>query len=59
MDKKIKACMKPHALAHSVAGLGVGLILVALVPSIAAMALKLGIIVIAAAVVFDFMVNKG
>ena len=58
MDKKMKQCMKPHALAHSVSGLGVGLILVALIPSLTANALTLGIIVLVAGIVFDFMVNK-
>lgn len=58
MDKKLKECMKPHALAHSVSGLGVGLILVALVPSLVGNALMLGIIVLVAGIVFDFMVNK-
>ena len=59
MDKKMKECMKPHALAHSLAGLGVGLILVHFVPSLVANALMIGIVVVVAAIVFDLMVNKG
>ena len=59
MDKKMKECMKPHALMHSLAGLGVGLILVALVPSLAGMGATLGIIVLVVAIVGDLAVNKG
>lgn len=58
MDKKMKECMKPHALAHSVMGVGLGLVLVVLVPSLVANALMLGIILVVAAIVFDMMVNK-
>ncbi len=59
MDKKFKECMKPHALVHSLAGIGFGLILVSFIPALVANALMLGVLVVAAAVVGDFMVNKG
>ena len=59
MDKKFKECMKPHPLAHLVSGAGVMLILVALVPALAANALILGVVILAAGVAYDFMVNKG
>lgn len=55
MDKMMKECMKPHALVHSLAGLGVGLIVAALAPSFATV--MYGIIVIVVAVVLDFMVQ--
>lgn len=58
MDKKIKECMKPHALMHSLAGLGVGLILVNFIPALIANALMLGLVVLVVAIVGDFMVNK-
>ncbi len=58
MDKKMKECMKPHALMHSLAGLGVGLILVSLIPALVANAMMLGLVVLVVAVVGDFMVNK-
>ncbi len=58
MDKKMKECMKPHALMHSLAGLGVGLILVSLIPALVANALMLGLVVLVVAIVGDFMVNK-
>lgn len=59
MDKKFKECMKPHALMHSLAGLGVGLILVNFIPTLVDNALMLGVLVLVVAVVGDFMVNKG
>lgn len=59
MDKKIKECTKPHSLAHSLSGLGIGLILIALVPSLTSSALTIGIIALAAGIVWDFAVNKG
>ena len=59
MDAKIKACTSPHALMHSLAGLGIGLILVALVPALVTNALVLGIVALVVAVVGDFAVNKG
>lgn len=59
MDKKMKECMKPHALAHLVSGAGVMLILVALLPTLASNALILGVIILAIGVGYDYMVNKG
>ncbi|HSX19408.1 MAG TPA: hypothetical protein VLE91_04765 [Candidatus Saccharimonadales bacterium] len=50
--------MKPHALAHSVAGLGVGFILVHFVPTLVPNALMIGVVVLVAGIVFDLMVNK-
>lgn len=58
LDKKFKECMKPHMLAHSVSGLGVGFILIALVPSLASMALVIGIIALIGGVAWDMSVNK-
>lgn len=58
MDKKFKECMKPHALLHALAGIGIGLILVNLIPTLVDNALMLGVVVLAVAVVADFMVNK-
>lgn len=50
--------MKPHALLHALAGIGIGLILVNLIPTLVDNALMLGVVVLAVAVVADFMVNK-
>ena len=57
MEAKMKACMTPHALAHSLAGAGVGLILAALITGLANV--TIGVIVLVAAIVIDFAVNKG
>ena len=57
MEAKIKACTSPHALAHSLAGAGIGLILAALVPSLATV--TIGVIVLVVAIGIDFAVNKG
>ena len=59
MAVMMKACTQPHALAHMVTGLGVGLLVVGLVPTLAASGVVLGIIVIVLGVLFDMMVNKG
>ena len=59
MDKKFKECMKPHSLAHMVTGAGLMLILVSLIPALAANALIIGVVVLIAGVGYDLMVNKG
>lgn len=58
MDKKFKECTKPHMLAHSVSGLGLGFILIALVPSLVPTALVIGIIALIGGVAWDMSVNK-
>ena len=57
MDKMMKECMKPHALAHSLTGFGVALILVALWPSLAQMGLWLGVVLLVVGVVWDMSSN--
>ncbi len=52
----MKECTKPHALVHSLAGLGVGLIVAALAPNLATV--MYGIIVVVVAVVLDYMVQS-
>ena len=59
MDALIKACTKPHAIAHLVTGAGIGILVLALVPSLVANALVIGIIVVVVGMVYDLMVNKG
>lgn len=58
MDKKIKECMKPHPLLHSLSGIGLGLVLVGLVPALAANALVFGIILVVLAVAGEFVFLK-
>ncbi len=59
MDKKFKECMKPHYIAHSISGLGVGLILVGLIHLSGSAALVLGIVALVVGIVYDYSVNKG
>lgn len=53
MNKKMKECFTPHVMTHSLFGLGLGIVLVSLVPSLNN--LLLGIIIIAVATVWDYM----
>ncbi len=53
MDKKMKECMTPHAMMHSLIGLGLGITLVSLFPGLAM--LWLGVSLIVVAVVLDMM----
>ncbi len=53
MDKKMKECFTPHAMMHSLMGLGLGLLLAALVPSL--QMVWLGVVIVVVAMVLDFM----
>lgn len=54
----MEECMKPHALVHLVSGAGIGFLVLALVPALAANALMLGIILLVLAFAGEFVVNK-
>lgn len=58
MKFDLKACTQPHALLHSLTGIGLGLILVALAPSLVANALMLGVVAVVVGVVGEMMVKK-
>ncbi|HSX49200.1 MAG TPA: hypothetical protein VLE44_02995 [Candidatus Saccharimonadales bacterium] len=49
----MKECFTPHAMMHSLIGLGLGIVLVSIMPSLNS--LWLGIIIIAVAVIWDYM----
>ncbi len=53
MSEKTRACFAPHVMMHSLFGLGLGLLLAAVVPSLSAV--WLGVVVMAAATVLDVM----
>ena len=53
----MKRCMEPHALLHTGVGIGLGLVLVGLVPSVATNALMWGIVVVVARFVGEFLVK--
>lgn len=58
MNFDMKACTQPHALLHTLTGVGLGLVLVALVPSLVTNALMLGVVVVVVGIVGDMMVKK-
>lgn len=53
MNAKMKACFEPHALMHSLFGLGLGILLVSFIPSLSMAWLGLGLMVVS--VVLDTM----
>lgn len=56
MNDKMKACFTPHVMMHSLFGLGLGILLVNLVPSLNNVMIGVGAMVVA--VVLDMM-RKG
>lgn len=57
MKMDLKRCFTTHALLHNLFGIGLGLILVGLVPTLAANGLVWGIVVVVVALVADFLVG--
>ena len=55
---KMEECMKPHALLHILTGVGLGLVLISLVPGLVSNALMLGVVLVVVAFVGEFAVNK-
>lgn len=53
MNAKMKACFTPHVMMHALFGLGLGLLLAALIPGLSVVWLGLGLM--ALAVVLDVM----
>jgi len=53
MDKMMKDCFAPHTLMHSAFGLGLGIILVNLVPALNN--LLIGVVIVVVALVLDMM----
>ena len=53
MNSKMKACFSPHVLMHSLFGLGLGLIVAALVPGLAS--LWIGVVLCVVAFALDAM----
>lgn len=49
----MKDCFTPHAMMHSLMGLGLGIVLVNLIPSLNM--LWLGVVLVVVAMVLDFM----
>lgn len=53
MNAKMKDCFTPHTLMHGLTGLGIGIVLVNLIPSLNM--LWLGVVVVVVAMALDFM----
>ncbi|MBI4097421.1 MAG: hypothetical protein HY426_00090 [Candidatus Levybacteria bacterium] len=53
----MKECTKPHALAHSVSGAGIALLVLYFVPALAVYTLILGIVLLVGGIAWDFMSN--
>lgn len=58
MKMDLKRCFTTHALLHNLSGIGLGLVLVALVPALVANALVLGVVVIVVALAADAFLVK-
>jgi len=54
----MKECLKPHPLLHSVAGIGLGLLLAGLVPGLAVSGVLLGIILLVVGMGGELMMKK-
>lgn len=58
MEAMLKECTKPHALLHTVVGVGLGLVLVSYFSGLASNALMLGLLLVVAGVAGEFVWNK-
>lgn len=56
MNKKMQACFSGHVIMHSLFGLGLGILLVSLIPSLDSAVL--GLIIMVVAIILDAM-RKG
>lgn len=54
----IKECTKPHPLLHTVSGIGLGMLLIALIPELALNAFMLGIVLLVVGVAGEFIILK-
>ncbi len=53
----MKECTRPHALAHSVGGAGIALLVLYFVPALTSYMLVLGLVLLVGGVVWDFVSN--
>lgn len=56
MDAKMKSCFTPHVIMHSLFGLGLGVLIVSLFPSLAMW--WIGVVLMVVAIVLDMMRKK-
>lgn len=55
INAMMKECTKPHAIAHSISGAGIALVILALVPSLVSYALILGVVLLVGGIIWDMM----
>ncbi len=53
MDKKMKECFTPHAMMHSLVGLGLGILAVNFFPALNSV--MIGLVVVVVGIVLDYM----
>lgn len=58
MESMMKECMKPHPLLHTLSGIGLGMLLVALFGISSNTAMILGVILLVAGVLGEFLTKK-
>lgn len=58
MDAMMKECTKPHALMHSLSGVGLGIIIAAVVANLSQTFLVMGIVILVAGVAGDYFVQQ-
>ncbi len=56
--KDLKECTKPHQVTHTVFGVGLGVLLVGLFPTLGAQAVVVGVVVAVAALAYDYFMVK-
>lgn len=54
----LKECLKPHPLLHTLSGVGLGLVIVALLPALGPSALTLGVVLVVAGLLGEFLFLK-
>ena len=59
MDKMMKECTKPHALAHFVSGAGIALLVLYFLPTISPYILVLGLVLLIGGILWDFAAQGG
>jgi hypothetical protein len=55
---KLAHCFSTHSVIHSIAGLGVGILLVGLLPTLATNALVTGLVIVVVGIVLDMVLVK-
>lgn len=57
IDKMLKEWMKPQTLMHALTGVGLGMVVLALVPTLSSMGLTLGVVVVVVGLLGEMLVK--